>query len=130
MLARVLAHAHKHRQVRWLDKGTPMFNVIKSRWWLELLHTIALGAIKLQIKHSCVKYMPGEYILVPLCHYLTYPSPLIPPPPPLPPPCTEAIKDEALKKFREWGIPIDIHRAGKRVEQEKWPGGGTVKVFD
>ena len=26
LLARVLAHAHKHRQVRWLDKGIPMFN--------------------------------------------------------------------------------------------------------
>lgn len=41
----------------------------------------------------------------------------------------EAIKDEAQKKFNKWGIPLDLNRAGKKVLQEKWPGGGLVKIL-
>ena len=45
----------------------------------------------------------------------------------LPPP--EAIKDEASKLFQKWQIPVEVHKEGKKVLQEKWPGGGTVKYL-
>jgi hypothetical protein len=54
-----LKHAHEHRKVRWRARGQPAVRVPKEKWWLELLHTVALNAIKVMLKHNTTKYMPG-----------------------------------------------------------------------
>ena len=59
-----LAHAHAHRQVRWRERGQPLLQVPKRKWWLELLHSVALNAIKVHMKHSTVKYMPGKRLIL------------------------------------------------------------------
>ena len=73
MDAAQLKHAHAHSNVRWRERGQPLLRVPKRKWWLELLHSIALNAIKLHMKHSTIKYMPGAHRLYPpplLDHYL------------------------------------------------------------
>jgi hypothetical protein len=97
--ARVLDHAHRHRQVRWNKKGLPLANIPKKRVFVELLHSIFLNAAKLQIKHAWMKYFPDE------------------------------LRDDAHRLFKAWGIPIDMRPPGKRTDQEKWPGGGTVRFL-
>ena len=97
--ARVLDHAHRHRQVRWNKKGLPLANIPKKRVFVELLHSIFLNAAKLQIKHAWMKYFPDE------------------------------VRDDAHRLFKAWGIPIDMRPPGKRTDQEKWPGGGTVRFL-
>ena len=93
---RCLTHAHDHLNVRWNARGTPLAGIEKSHVFLELLHSLALNAAKIQIKHAAMKYYPDE------------------------------IRDEAHRLFQSWGIPIDMRPPGKRTDPEKWPGGGTV----
>ena len=94
--AKCLDHAHKHSQVRWNRRGIPLAYIPKERVYLELLHTLALNAAKIQIKHAAMKFYPDD------------------------------LRDEAHRLFAEWGIKIDMRPAGKRTEPEKWPGGGVV----
>lgn len=97
--AACLDHAHVHRNVRWNRRGLPLANIPKRRVYLELLHSLALNAAKLQIKHATLKYYP------------------------------EDIRDEAHRLFKGWGVPIDMRPPGKRSDPEKWPGGGVVRFL-
>lgn len=94
--ARCLDHAHAHLNVRWKSRGLPLADIPKSRVYLELLHSLALNAAKLQVKHAVMKYYP------------------------------DAVRDEAHALFKSWGVPIDMRPPGQRTDPDKWPGGGVV----
>ena len=96
----VLDHAHRHCNVRWMHRGVPVPKVPKSRFWLELLHTIPLNACKLQVKHVWLKYLP------------------------------EDLQDESRRLFRSWGVPIDMRPAGKRLEEKWPGGGVVKYLVD
>ena len=44
-----LDHAHAHMNVRWMARGVPVPKVPKSRFWLELLHSLPINCCKLQV---------------------------------------------------------------------------------
>jgi hypothetical protein len=83
-----LEHADGHLNVRWKSRGIPPARVAKKDVYLELLHSIPINAMKLQVKHATFKYMP------------------------------EAMREEGEKLFKLWGIPIDTRKKGKRTEEK------------
>jgi hypothetical protein len=94
----MLGHAHSHGNVRWGWRGTPPIMVPKANTYLEKLHSWHLNAAKQHLKHAHMKNMP------------------------------DAIRETVHTLFRQWGVPIDSRKPGKRTE-DKWPGGGIVQHF-